>query len=428
MSRIPPSQQLAELARQLAEQAREGTELEDLTHALIRLGARKLIQELLEAEVTELLGRGRYERREPGQEGARNGYKPRALRCAEGRLEIDVPQVRGLEGLCQPALWKALKRRTDVLERLVVEMYARGLSTRDIEDALAELAGEDAPLLSRSTVSRITEALHEEFEAFARRDLSGLDVVYLFADAVYESLRRQAGCREGILVTWAILSDGSKVLVHLSLGNKERYEDWLEHFRDLVRRGLKTPLTVTTDGAPGLIQAVEAMWPEAERIRCWVHKMRNVLDKVPEEARPVLKPYLEAIRDAPDIERGRRLVAEVVERFGREYPSAMRSLQEDLEASLAHLRLPAAHRKHVRTTNLVERSFEEERRRAKVIPRFRSEWECLKLVFAVLWRASERWRRVQFSEHEQKQLERYIEERQRQRAARKEVSPTATVA
>ena len=428
MSRIPPSQQLAELARQLAEQAREGSEVEDLTHALVRLGARKLIQELLEAEITELLGRGRYERRQPGQEGARNGYKPRTLRCAEGRLEIDVPQVRGMEGLCQPTLWKALKRRTDVLERLVVEMYARGLSTRDIEDALAELAGEDAPLLSRSTVSRITEALQEEFEAFARRDLSGLDVVYLFADAIYESLRRQAGCREGILVTWAILSDGSKVLVHLSLGNKERYEDWLEHFRDLVRRGLKTPLTVTTDGAPGLIQAVEAIWPEAERIRCWVHKMRNVLDKVPEEARPVLKPYLEAIRDAPDIERGRRLVAEVVERFGREYPSAMRSLQEDLEASLAHLRLPAAHRKHVRTTNLVERSFEEERRRAKVIPRFRSERECLKLVFAVLWRASERWRRVQFSEHEQKQLERYIEERQRQRAARKEVSPTATVA
>ena len=129
MSRIPPSQQLAELARQLAEQAREGTEVEDLTHALVRLGARKLIQELLEAEITELLGRGRYERRQPGQEGACNGYKPRTLRCAEGRLEIDVPQVRGMEGLCQPTLWKALKRRTDVLERLVVEMYARGLST-----------------------------------------------------------------------------------------------------------------------------------------------------------------------------------------------------------------------------------------------------------------------------------------------------------
>jgi transposase-like protein len=155
--------------------------------------------------------------------------------------------------------------------------------------------------------------------------------------------------------------------------------------------------------------------------------MRDVLDKVPQEVRPLLKPYLEAIRDAPDVERGRRLVAEVVERFGWQYLSAMRSLQEDLEASLAHLHLPAAHRKHVRTTNLVERSFEEERRRAKVLPRFRSERECLKLVFAVLWRASERWRRVQFSEHERRQLQRYLEERQRQRATKKE-APVATVA
>ncbi len=167
---------------------------------------------------------------------------------------MDVPQVRGLEGVCQPALWQALKRRTEVLERLVVEMYARGLSTRDIEDALAELAGEGPPLLGRSTVSRISEALQEELEAFAQRDLWGLDVVYLFADAIYESLRRQAGCREGLLVTWTILGDGSKVLVHLSLGNKERYEDRLEHFRDLVRRGLRTPLTVTTDGAPGQVR------------------------------------------------------------------------------------------------------------------------------------------------------------------------------
>ncbi|MER3456123.1 MAG: hypothetical protein C4304_04415 [candidate division GAL15 bacterium] len=184
-----------------------------------------------------------------------------------------------------------------------------------------------------------------------------------------------------------------------------------------------TPSTSRCAGKQG---AARTSWPEAERIRCWMHKMRNVLDRGPEEARPVLKPYLEAIRDAPDVERGRRLVAEVVERFGREYPSAMRSLVEDLEASLAHLRLPAAHRKHIRTTNLVERSFEE-RRRAKVIPRFRSERECLKLVFAVLWRASERWRRVQFSEHEQKQLQRYLQGRQQQKAANKD-APAATVA
>lgn len=226
-------------------------------------------------------------------------------------------------------------------------------------------------MLSRSSVSRLSETLWEEYEACAQRDLSGLDVVYLLADAVYESLRQQAGVKEGILVTWAILANGRKALVQMGVGNHERYEAWLEHFRDLVRRGLPTPLTVTTDGAPGLINALEAIWPEAERIRCWVHTMANVLDKVPDAVRPIFKPCVAAIRDAPDDERGQQLAAAVVEQFRPSYRGAMRSLTEDLEASLAHLKLPAFHRKSVRTTNLIERSVVEERRRAKALPRFR---------------------------------------------------------
>ena len=155
-------------------------------------------------------------------------------------------------------------------------------------------------LLSRSSVSRITETLWEEYKAFTERDLSKFDVVYLFADAVYESLRKQSGTKEGILVTWAILSDGSKVLIHMTTGNKESYDAWLEHFRSLVKRGLKIPLTITSDGAPGLIKAIEAMWPEAERIRCWFHKMKNLLEKAPEDAKAIIKPYLVAIKDAAD--------------------------------------------------------------------------------------------------------------------------------
>jgi len=393
MSRIPLTEQLSKLAEELK---CEG-DAESLAGKLVRLGAKRLIQELLEAEVTEYLGRERYERSdgEEGRRGYRNGHKARRLDSAEGRLHIDVPQVSDSDEPFRSKLWRAMKRRTEALEHLAVEMYVRGLSTRDIEDALCEL-GDGRPLLSRSTVSRLTEELWAEYEAFSGRDLSGFDVVYLFCDAVYESLRRQAGLGEGILVTWAILSDGSKVLIHMGLGNKESYEDWLEHFRDVTRRGLKIPLTVTTDGAPGLIKAVEAMWPEAERIRCWVHKMRNVLDKVPEEARAVLKPYLEAVRDAPDYETGKAMARVVIERFRDEYPSAMRS-------------------------------FEEERRRAKVLPRFRTEKECLKLVYATLWRASERWRRVRFTEHERRQLERYVQQRRIQRG-REEGEATSTVA
>ena len=420
MRRIPPSQQLAQLAEHLCRE----TDVEDLTSELVRLGARKLIQELLEAEVTETLGRAPYERREAGADGYRNGYKRRRLDTAEGRVPVDVPQVRQAAEPFRSTLWSALKTRTEVVEQLAVELYVRGLSPRDIEDALARLVDGEGSLLSRSSVSRLTETRWEEYEAFAQRDLTGFDVVYLFADAVYESLRQQAGVKEGILVTWAILADGRKVLVQLGVGNQERYEAWLEHFRDLVRRGLPTPLTVTTDGAPGLIKAVEAIWPEAERIRCWVHKMANVLDKVPDDVRPVLKPYLAAIRDAPDYARGQQLATAIVEQFRASYPGAMRSLTEDLEASLAHLKLPPVQRKSVRTTNLIERSFEEERRRAKVIPRFRGEKECLKLVFGVLWRASERWQRVRFTEHERKQIARYRE----QRGVERETRPSSTAA
>ncbi len=128
----------------------------------------------------------------------------------------------------------------------------------------------------------------------------------------------------------------------MTLGNKESYEDWLSHLRDMVSRGLKTPLTVTGGGAPGLISAVEAGWPEAERIRCFLHKMRNVLDKVPEDVRPLLKPWLEAVRDAADYESGKQLALSVIEKFSPSYPSAMKSLSEDLQASLAHLKLPSA--------------------------------------------------------------------------------------
>lgn len=149
--------------------------------------------------------------------------------------------------------------------------------------------------------------------------------------------------------------------------------------------------------------------------------MRNVLDKVPDEARAIMKPWLEAVRDAPDYEAGKMMAQAVIDRFSPDYPSAMKSFTEDLEASLSHLKLPSVHRKNIRTTNLVERSFQEERRRAKVIPRFRGERECLKLVFAVLWRASERWRWVRFSDIERKHLDKYMEMKRKEEEQRKRV-------
>lgn len=419
MHSIPIDERVAKLL----EEVRGSASAEELTSGLVRRAAKLVVEQMLDAEVGELLGRSRYQRRPAGEpadaappaEGGvayRNGHKPRQLRSAEGKVPIDLPQVRSADGWSSP-LWQKLKARTEVLDKLVVEMYARGLSTRDIEDLLGEIDdGDQQALLSKSSVSRITEVLWEEFEAFGRRDLSGFDVVYLFCDAVHESLRQQAGCKEAVLVTWGILLDGSKVLIHITLGHKESQASWVEHFRSLIQRGLANPLTVTSDGAPGCIAAIEATWPQAERIRCWVHKMKNVLEKMPEDQQEEVKPLLIDVRDAPNHPAGEQRAATLIaELEQRGLHAAAACLTDDLAASLAHLQLPARHRKAVRTTNLCERSFVEQRRRAKVIPRFRSEKECLKLVFASLWRASERWKNVKFTKLERAELERYIQAR-----------------
>jgi transposase-like protein len=395
--KIAPSETMRQsLQRFLAEGAQEA---EWPTSRLVHLAARVILQEALEAEQRDTLGRERYQR---GSEGRmRNGYRTHHLETAEGRLMVETPQVRGVPGY-RSELLEALGDHSEVLERLAVEMYARGLSTRDIEDTFRDVTGHC--LLSRSAVSEVTETLWEEYEAFQSRDLSEYPILYLFADAVYESLRLQGGPKEALLCAWAICEDGRRVLLHLALGNKESHTDWLEFLRDMVGRGLPTPLSMTSDGAPGLLRALDEVFPKSLRIRCWMHKMQNVLDKLPESARQEVKSWLQTVRDAPTVEAGRQAATEVLERFSPTYPAAMRSFADDLEASLQHLRLPAAHRRYVRTTNLIERSFGEERRRTKVIPRFFDERSCLKLAFAALERTARRWRCVKITELEHRQL------------------------
>ncbi len=402
MNKIPPSLRIKQAIHELLAAGLQGDI--NVLSELLRLGAQRLVQEILEQEVIDFLGRDHYEHRGKGEPftGYRNGYRLREVRTAEGQIAISVPQVRQTPVPFESRLLQFLANHTDVLDRLVAEMYARGLSTRDIEEAFKDVTGEQ--IISRTGVSQVTETLWAEYEAFRQRDLSSFDVAYLFLDAVFEALRRTGQSKEGILCAWAILTDGRQVLLHLGLGNKESYENWLDFLRDMVKRGLKAPLTITTDGAPGLIKAVEAVWPKSLRIRCWAHKARNILDKVPEAARAEIKAYLQTIREAPTPEAGQKAAHEVIERYKKQYPSAMQSLTDDLEASLAHLQVPVAHRKFVRTTNLIERSFEEERRRTKTIPRFFDEHSALKLVFATLSRATRRWQQVHITELEQKQM------------------------
>ncbi len=413
MRKVPPSDVLREEINRSFLIAGADAET-DLLSRLAHLGLGYLVQQALEQEQEDFLGRPRYERRrrphdDDDAERAhddehlyRNGYEHGRLKTAEGEVRVRVPQVRGASSPYRSRLMEFLGGNSEALERLVVEMYARGLSTRDVEECFRdEETGE--LMISRTAVSEITDRLWEDYREFCERDLSGVEVEYLFLDAVYESLRRY-GAKEGVLAAWCITTEGRKVLLHLAVGNKESKECWTEFLRDMIGRGLRAPASVTSDGAPGLVNAIEGVFSKSLRIRCWYHKMGNIRTKLPEEGAEEVLAHARAVRDAPTHEAGEAQAASLIERFGEIYPAAIKSFAEDLEASLAHLKLPIRHRINVRTTNLLERSFLEERRRSKVIPRLMDEKSAMKLVFATLIRVSERWSRVSISELERQQL------------------------
>ena len=201
-----------------------------------------------------------------------------------------------------------------------------------------------------------------------------------------------------------ILADGKKALLHLAPGSKEDTASCREFFQDMRRRGLPDPLLVVSDGAPGMIRAIEECLPRSLRQRCLAHKMRNLQSKVPEDVWPEFKARSMACYQAPSPALARLLRDDIAATYARDLPSAVACLDDDFEASIAHLRFPLGYRRAIRTTNLLERLFGEERRRTKVIPHTFGERAVLKLMYAALIRAAERWRGIKISGFEQRQL------------------------
>jgi len=396
MRKIQPSERISKEISEILENGYKGNE--NLMDVFIKKSIKKMVQEILEQEVMDYLGRDYYERNSNSKSGYRNGYENKPLKTAEGKINIEVPQLRDTEQTYRSGLLSQMKTISPELERLAIEMYVRGLSTRDIEDALKDKDGRR--LLSKDSVSEITESLSEEYERFISRDLSGYDVVYLFIDGVYESLRREAGFKEAILVAWGILSSGRKVLLHLALGNKESHESWREFFRNMIGRGLRMPLLIVSDGAPGLIKAIEECFPESKRQRCTVHKLRNIANKLPQNILEELMPKIRNVFSQTDKEIALMCAAKIIDEYAQKYPSAIKCFQEDLDSCLNFMLFPAGHHKHIRTTNLLERAFVEQKRRTKIIPRFLNEKSCIKLVYSTLIRVSEKWRRVKMSEYD----------------------------
>jgi putative transposase len=356
----------------------------DALSELGRLGARLVLQRAVEEEVAAFLQRARYERT-PAATGSRNGTRPKHIQTAEGELTVAMPQVRGTVERFVSRVIPDTRTivRTRPLEALVIGAYVRGLSDRDVESLAAE-AGLGA--LSKTTVSTLCRELRARYHAFQARALTTVELLVLFLDAI--SLpTRPSGAKEGVLVAWGYTLAGERVLVSVRLGQRESHEDWLDLGRDLVRRGLATPWLLVSDGAPGLIRAIEELWPAADRQRCTVHRLRNVLAKLPKRGamrERVKRAYWAALDEATDPADAERRLRALVGDLMRAYPSAAACLAEDLPALCVHLRYPLRLRKRLRSSNLLERSLEEVRRRTKVIGRFPGETSCLSLCWAVL--------------------------------------------
>jgi transposase-like protein len=379
-----------------------GRQLPDILEEVARLGAQLLMQAALEAEITEFPGRGRYQRPQPpgdARPGSRNGYREVTVKTTAGPVHLSRPKLRGSTVAFASRLFGSHVTKTNALESLVIASFVRGLSVRDVEAALAGALGDQAAI-SKSTVSAICGQIKDEYEKWARRRLDGVTLDYLFLDASF--FRMHPGSpAEPVLAAWGITTGGKPAFIGLAPGSGESADAWGDFLADLTDRGLPSPLLVVSDGAPGLIAAIEQAFPKALRQRCLVHRCRNVLAKVPGGMQAEVKDAYWALSGTEGLttEPGPRLVelaghriTEMADRYAATYPAAMKCLLADREGLTAYLRFPAEHHHRIRHSNFIERTFGETRRRTKVIGRLPGETSCLTLVWAVLDRASRGWR------------------------------------
>jgi transposase-like protein len=291
------------------------------------------------------------------------------------------------------------------LEALVICSFLRGLSVRDVAAALEECFGEQ--VIGKSTVARVCKDVADRYAAWCARDLSAHDLVYCYLDAIYLKLRPTDEPAEGVLVAWGITLEGQKVLLGLQLGSRESYESWLDFGRDLTARGMRAPALIVADGASGIWKATRELFEHAAEQRCTVHALRNITSKLPERHhREVKSRYWQILDDATSAAEAKAGLLALAGDYRTAYPSAMRVIDDHVDQLVAHLRFPLEHRKRTRSTNLLERTFVEVRRRTKIIGRFPGETSALSLIWAVLELASRGWRGVTMTPKAVAQIER----------------------
>jgi len=379
-------------------------EIQDLD-ALCREGARQMLMKALEAEVADYLERNR-ERDEAGRARVvRNGRaRARRVTLGAGTIEVRTPRVNdrrvsedGERCRFTSRILPPYMRRSPKVSEVLPVLYLRGLSTGDFREALPALLGEDAAGLSPTAITRLTAEWEQDYQAFRERDLSERDYVYVWADGVHFRIRLEDD-RLCTLVLVGVRPDGTKEIIAVEDGYRESTESWASLLRDLKRRGMRAPVVAVGDGALGFWAALRDVWPETREQGCWVHRIANVLDKLPKRLQGKAKEALHEIMHAE----GREAAREGIERFaadyGAKYPKAVESLRRDEDRLLAFFDFPAEHWQHLRTTNVIESPFATVRLRQRVTKGAGSRKKGLLMAFKLLEMAQQRWRRINGSE------------------------------
>jgi putative transposase len=347
----------------------------------------RVLQELLEAEMTEHIGAAPYER-SVTRKGQRNGYKPRMLRTRVGTLNLLVPQDR--EGTFSTRLFSRYQRNEKALVLALMEMYVEGVSTRKVKDITESLCGTS---FSKSLVSSLATGLDAELGAWRSRPLEAESYPYLFVDARYEKARTNGRVvSQGVLIVSAVREDGMREILAVEVANTESEATYHELFRSLKRRGLKGVRLVVSDDHEGLKSAIERHFQGASWQRCQVHYARNLLGMVGHARRKELGADLRAIFAAASRKQALTMASEIARKWrGCGHQKVAEHIEEHIEECLSCLAFPESHRRRIRTTNGLERLNQEIKRRTRVVRIFPNREACLRLVTALCVEQSEEW-------------------------------------
>lgn len=367
---------------------------------LVRQGARQIIQQVVEAELAELLAQFENIKTLQGRRAVvRNGYLPeREILTGAGALAVKVPKVRDRCGSgvkFNSALVPPYVRKSPRVSAALPWLYLKGISTGDMGDALSVLLGKDAKGLSANVVSRLKAQWADEQTAWSRRDMSAARYVYWWVDGIHTGVRSEPSDGQCLLVIIGVTPEGRKERVAIGDGYRESSASWKEVLQDLKSRGLQSgPLLATGDGAMGFWAALEEVFPKTVAQRCWFHKMGNVMNALPPSQQARAKADLQAIWMAATRDDAYRAFDRFITTREARYPKAVENLEKDRNSLLAFYDFPAEHWQHIRTTNAIESTFATVRHRTSRTRNCVSRSTFLGLAFKLIEEAEKSWRRI----------------------------------